>query len=72
MPFNDYKNNKYIDFLILHEETIPEIYKHISESLLTTTQIGTFIKLDYYATARKLKLRKFTTRELIKILKNLI
>lgn len=69
MAFDNYQASKYITYLEDHERNLKAIYKLIKDSIITTTQLGVYLGYDYYATARKIKLKRFTNDELIQILK---
>ena len=68
MAFNTYVCEKLVIYLQESKTVINDIYKLIESSPFTTTKIGEVLGLNYFATARKIKLRNFETDELIKVL----
>lgn len=68
MAFNTYVCEKFVIYLQDSKTVLNDIYKIIETSPYTTTKIGGVLGLNYFATARKIKLRNFETDELIKVL----
>lgn len=68
MAFNTYKCEKFIIYLQDSKTVFNDIYKLIESSPFTTTKLGEVLGLNYFAIARKIKLRNLTNKELIQVL----
>ena len=68
MAFNTYKCEKFVIYLQDNKSIQKEIYELIESSPFTTTKMGEVLGLNYFATARKIKLRSLKIDELIKVL----
>lgn len=68
MAFNTYRCEQYIIYIKEKISVYDRIYTTILSAPFTTTQIGKFVDLNYFAIARKLKLRNLTDEEITKIL----
>lgn len=68
MAFNTYKCEQFIIYVRQHNKHISDIYDLIINAPFTTTQLGKQLGLNYFAIARKLKLKNLSEQETISLL----
>jgi hypothetical protein len=68
MAFKTYQCEQYKKYLVEHNDKINEIYKIMDECPYTYTQLGKLFGMDYFAFARRYKLRILTVDQIITLL----
>lgn len=68
MGFATYQCVKYQEYLKAHKRMMLQIYQLIADSPLSKTYMGKHLGYDYFAFHKRMKGRKFTDVELVKIL----